>query len=223
MSSNSVVAMTASLVGALVILPASTARLQARVSVTTEALVPHPVETADRDTISQIAKPAPVPLPEPLPAHGWTAIPRVSAEVGRMAGHPSVPVRRATVPQRRHDWLHSGDGSLDARVGVYTDCSGATELTHAAAAIDTCISGPTYFVGHNAGVFTPLMHFGVGSMITYYDGDAVAHVWRVVSVRPRWRATDGAPPPTQPDVVAQFQTCASPDGSVDRIIDVVAA
>ena len=105
----------------------------------------------------------------------------------------------------------------------YTDCSGDSELTHDSAAIDTCIPGPTYFVGHNAGVFAPLMHLGVGSVITYYDGGGVPHVWRVVSVRPRWRAADGAPPPTQPDVVAQFQTCAAPNGSVDRILDVVPA
>lgn len=224
MPSIRVAAVTASLVGALMMLPAPGASLQTRVSVAVGALVLHPVEIADRDTISQISTPAPAPFPEPVPTHRWTAIPRVETpEAGGVAGPPSVPVRRAAAPQRRHDWLTSGDGTLNARVGVYTDCSGATGLTYAAAAIDTCIAGPTYFVGHNSGVFTPLMHFGVGSIITYYDGDAVAHVWRVVSVRPQWHAADGAPPPTQPDVVAQFQTCAAPDGSVDRILDVVAA
>jgi hypothetical protein len=45
----------------------------------------------------------------------------------------------------------------------------------------------------------------------------------VVSVRPDWRASNGVPPPTEPDVVAQFQTCAVPDGSIDRILDVVPA
>jgi hypothetical protein len=121
------------------------------------------------------------------------------------------------------DRLTSGDGSLDTAVGAYGDCSGRTELTHAMAAIDTCISGPQYFVGHNVGVFTPLMHMGVGAIITYYDAGATAHVWRVVSVRGDWHSANGVPPATGSDVVAQFQTCVVADGSVDRILDVVPA
>lgn len=222
MSSISVVATTASLVGALVLLPGPTTRLQARVSVTAEALVTHSVHIAYHDTASRPSKPAPVAFPAPMPPVRSTTIPRVEARDARMTDHPSAPMWRANAGRRPHDWLTSDDGTLHARVGVYNDCSGVSELTHAAAAIDTCIAGPTYFVGHNAGVFTPLMHLGVGSIITYYDGDAVAHRWRVLSVRPRWRAADGAPPPTQPDVVAQFQTCTSPDSSTDRILDVIA-
>jgi len=107
-------------------------------------------------------------------------------------------------------------------VGIYSDCSGDSPLTRAEAAIDTCISGATYFVGHNPGVFTPLMHMGVGSIITYYDGSGAAQRMRVVSVR-NWNRSDGAPPTTESDVVAQFQTCVTWDGSVDRILDTVAA
>jgi hypothetical protein len=77
-------------------------------------------------------------------------------------------------------------------------------------------------VGHNPGVFTPLMHMGVGAIITYYDGAGSAHTWRVVSVR-NWNRSDGAPPATEGDVVAQFQTCVTWDGSVDRILDVASA
>ena len=119
--------------------------------------------------------------------------------------------------------LLSADGTLDTSVGVYNDCAGTTELTHSASAIDTCIAGATYFVGHNAGVFTPLMDMGVGSLITYYDGDGTAHLWRVVSARPDWLRADGIPAVTESDVVAQFQTCAVPDGTIDRILDVVQA
>ena len=119
--------------------------------------------------------------------------------------------------------LTSGDGTLGTGVGIYSDCTGATALTHAEAAIDTCINGPTYFVGHNVGVFTPLMHMGVGSIITYFDGAGAAHVWRVVSVRGDWQSAGGVPPATEADVVAQFQTCVVADGSVDRILDVVNA
>ena len=125
----------------------------------------------------------------------------------------------------RRDWLTSGDGTLNTGVGVYSDCSGATELTHASAAIDTCVPGPSYFVGHNAGVFTPLMHMTVGSTITYYDGSGGAHHWRVVSVRDDHASASGVAAPTQADVVAQFQTCESysPSGQYDRILDVVSA
>ena len=177
-----------------------------------------PTLTANVDRISIAPPPAaaPTPLAMPVPVPHRTVPVRVVAPVPRVAGPP-----RAAVVRR--DWLTSGDGTLDTGVGVYTDCSGGTQLSRRSAAIDTCIPGPPYFVGHNLGVFTPLMHMGVGSTITYYDRDAVAHVWRVVSVRADWHAADGAAPPTEGDVVAQFQTCVVPDGSIDRILDVVPA
>ena len=136
--------------------------------------------------------------------------------------HP-VTAAPPPAPVQHFNHLTSGDGSLNTAVGVYSDCSGRTELTHAEAAIDTCIPGPTYFVGHNVGVFTPLMHLGVGAIITYYDGNGTAHVWRVAYVIPNWTAANGVPPAQGPGVVAQFQTCVVADGSVDRILDVVPA
>jgi hypothetical protein len=161
----------------------------------------------NRDHIRATAAPTPAPTPVPTPMP--TPVPA-----------PPPPPPAPVVLRNR---LTSGDSSLDTAVGVYGDCSGRTELTHAMAAIDTCIPGPQYFVGHNVGVFTPLMHMGVGAIITYYDGGADAHRWRVVSVRSDWRSANGVPPATGPDVVAQFQTCVVADGSVDRILDVVPA
>jgi hypothetical protein len=105
---------------------------------------------------------------------------------------------------------------------VYSDCSGNTALTHSEAAVDTCVSGRTYFVGHNPGVFTPLLSESVGSMITWWDGGGTAHRLRVVAVR-NWLRADGVPPKASPDVVAQFQTCTVADGSRDVILDAVAA
>jgi hypothetical protein len=107
-------------------------------------------------------------------------------------------------------------------VGIYSDCSGQTPLTHASAAIDTCISGRTYFVGHNPGVFTPMLSESVGSIITWWDGAAHAHVLRIVAVR-SWMRSDGVPPPVSGAVTAQFQTCAVYDGSKDWIYDAVPA
>ena len=133
------------------------------------------------------------------------------------------PATATPVPTGPPNTLTSADGTLDTSVGVYTDCTGKTELTHAEAAVDSCVSGATYFVGHNPGVFTPLMTMGVGSLITYDDANGMAHTWRVVSVRTAWHSAGGIPPVTESDVVAQFQTCVLPDGSIDRILDVVPA
>jgi hypothetical protein len=217
------VAAAASFCAALVIVQATPAAPDARVSATTETrgtLVPN----ADHLLISHTPTPVPAPAPMPVPAPAPIPVPVVQgAESAPVVAPAPRVIGRLPVPVVRRNWLTSGDGTLSTGVGVYSDCTGGTELTHASAAVDTCIAGPRYFVGHNAGVFTPLMHMGVGSTITYYDGNGVAHVWRVVSVRPNWRSTDGVPPATQSDVVAQFQTCAVPDGSIDRILDVVPA
>ena len=130
----------------------------------------------------------------------------------------------ATEPAGPRDLLISADGTLDTTVTIYGDCSGQTELTHSQAAIDTCVSGRTYFVGHNAGVFTPLLDLGAGDIITYYDDKGAAHRLRIVEVRDNWLRANGVPPLANANVVAQFQTCetAYPDGSHDRILDAVA-
>ena len=176
------------------------------------------VPNADHNT--SVATPAPTPAPTPVP----TPVPVVQQAASAPAPvHHPVTAAPPPAPVRLFNHLTSGDGTLNTAVGVYTDCSGRTELTHTEAAIDTCIPGPTYFVGHNVGVFTPLMHMGVGSIITYYDGNGAAHVWRVASVRGDWRSAGGVPAATEADVVAQFQTCVVADGSVDRILDVVDA
>jgi hypothetical protein len=134
---------------------------------------------------------------------------------------PSVPA----VTSGPRNLLRSADDSLDTSVTVYDDCSGQTELTHDTAAIDTCVGGRTYFVGHNAGVFTPLLDLGVGDLLTWYDAGGAAHRLRVVAVRDDWLRDTGVPPLATGAVVAQFQTCetAYPDGSHDRILDAVAA
>jgi hypothetical protein len=118
--------------------------------------------------------------------------------------------------------LISDDGTLHTGVGTYSDCTGRTALTHAEAAIDTCVHDVTYFVGHNPGVFTPLLHMGAGSVITWYDDNATAHRLVVVSTR-TWASRNGVPPPARPGEAAQFQTCLVPDGSLDLILDAVAA
>jgi hypothetical protein len=97
-----------------------------------------------------------------------------------------------------------------------------TEVTHAGAAIDTCLGGRLYFIGHNPGPFTPLRSLGVGSEIVYYDGTGMPHGWRIVATR-TWSRWWGSPPLASPDVVAQFQTCITLDANWDEILDAVPA
>jgi hypothetical protein len=139
---------------------------------------------------------------------------------GHAGGRGAPPP--APVPGGPTDLLTSADGTLHAAVGVYTDCTGAAPVPTGMAAVDTCVRGRTYFVGHNQGVFTPLMHMGVGSLLTWYDAAGAVHRYRVVAVRD---TPGGARPLTTATrrVDAQFQTCAVADGSVDRILDAVRA
>jgi hypothetical protein len=138
---------------------------------------------------------------------------------------PPQPVTTTTrpAPPPARNFLLSADGTLRTGVGIYTDCSGNTPLPRYEAAIDTCArAGVSYFVGHNVGVFTPLMHMGVGSVLTWWDEAGGAHVLRVVAVH-NWTHSSGFPPPTRADVIAQFQTCVTEDGSTERILDAQAA
>ncbi|HEX3606407.1 MAG TPA: hypothetical protein VH134_10830 [Candidatus Dormibacteraeota bacterium] len=116
--------------------------------------------------------------------------------------------------------LNSDDHTLHASVGTYSDCTGRTPLQSGEAALDPCIKGRHYFLGHNAGVFTPLLHMQPGDHLDWTDGRGADHRLRIVAVRD-WYPNHGAPPVTEPDVVAQFQTCAREDGSLERILDTV--
>lgn len=160
------------------------------------------------------ARPAPI-APYRVP----TPMPPV-----RSMSHPiPIPPPPPDASVRRRDFLVSADGTLSTPVGIYSDCTGRSPLERMEAAIDICYSAPSYFVGHNLGVFTPLMHMGVGALITYYDGAGQAHLWRVVFIHDGWPIGPGRPPPAGPGVVAQFQTCTTGNGSVGRVLDVVSA
>jgi len=167
-------------------------------------------EVLDFATPAATAAPTPQATPRP------TMAPRQTQAAHTAAVDPQ-PVQAASPAS---NYLTSDDGSLHTGVGTYSDCSGRTPLQRNEAAIDSCISGPTYFLGHNYGVFTPLMHMNVGDHITYLDGSGQQHRFRIVSRRD-WVAANGVPQPTEDDVAAQFQTCIKPDGSLDRILDVV--
>src|SRR5438270_9600396 len=131
------------------------------------------------------------------------------------------PLTASPVSASGNGVLTSDDRTLRAGVGTYTDCSGRTPLQSGEAAIDTCIHGRRYFLGHNAGVFTPLLHMQPGDHLEWTDGHSAHHRLRIVAVRD-WTPSNGAPPVVEPDVVAPFQTCVREDGSLERILDTVA-
>ncbi|HZS13833.1 MAG TPA: hypothetical protein VFC09_04475 [Candidatus Dormibacteraeota bacterium] len=160
------------------------------------------------------APPTLAPTPDPTPAPTAPPAPRAAARTPVPAPPPPP------APPRNH--LASADGRLDTGVGVYSDCGGTTALSHAYAAIDTCVGGRTYFVGHNPGVFTPLLSETIGSVITWWDSSGAAHPLRIVARRD-WARADGVPPMVSGAVVAQFQTCLVSDGSEDLILDAVPA
>ena len=176
----------------------SAAPAQARAKVEAAATsTPAPATPAATPTATATAAPTLPPTPRPVAAP---------------AAHVAPP----------RNLLRSADGRLNTAVGIYSDCTGATALTHSMAAIDTCVHQDTYFVGHNPGVFTPLLSESVGSVITWWDAGGTAHRLRITAVR-SWLRADGVPPPVSGAVVAQFQTCQVADGSRDWIYDTVAA
>jgi hypothetical protein len=137
---------------------------------------------------------------------------------------PQVLPPPATPPPSRssaRDWLTSIDGTVQTSVGTYRDCSGRQPLTHGAAAIDLCMQGRAYFVGHNPGVFTPLLHLDVGDLLVWYDHAGGARRLQIVTVR-IWRG-GAVLPVVRPGIAAQFQTCIDLAGRTRRILDAVPA
>lgn len=110
-----------------------------------------------------------------------------------------------------------GPGGLYTGVTNYTDCTGRTPLTTYSAALDTCVTGRAYFVGHNPGVFSPILNYHPGDVVTFYNGRGLQDHFTVVGSRD-WVWGNGIPP-LLPGARVQFQTCLTADGSVDRIVD----
>ena len=189
------------------IAPTGPARVEAAATSTPSPAVVSPVPTPTAAVAAPTATPTPAPTRTPHP-------PTPKAE-------PTAPLPPTAAPVIR-DRLRSADGTLNTGVTTYSDCRGTTPLTHTEAAVDTCVHSVTYFVGHNPGVFTPLMSENVGALITWWDDGGTAHHLRVVAVR-SWQRADGVPPVVDGAVVAQFQTCQVLDGSIDRVLDAVNA
>jgi len=129
----------------------------------------------------------------------------------------SVPAPAAASPVQRN--LLTGPHGLDTRVGpAYTDCTGLSAVPHNSAFIDTCHTTAVLFVGHNQGVFTPLLSYAVGEVIDWHDSAGTLHHLRVVAVRD---VSSSVFPPVLGTY--EFQTCrfATPNSPLDRDLDAV--
>ncbi len=184
-----------------------------------------PTDTASADASPPLTVRARVlPATGPLNPHVIVAAHHASAPPARSpqatATHSNTSPIQPGPPVVRNR-LVSSDGALDVALGVYNDCEGATPLP-ATAVINVCVHGRTYFMGHNPGVFTPLMSLRAGSVLTWYDGTGQTHRFRVTAVHDD-NGFKGVRPWAAPGIAAQFRTCLRPDGSVVRVLDAVSA
>ncbi len=168
-----------------------------------------------RSTHPAAAPPAaPVTSPAAPPAAG--AAPKAPAVASAPA--PAGTARPAT-PRRPQRNLLTGPHGLNTVVGSpLTDCTGATGVPNGVAVIDACYMDAVLFVGHNRGVFTPLLSYVVGDVITWYDQTGRLHHLRVIAVR---NVSSSDFPPVLG--AYEFQTCLYPNlnSSMDHDLDAI--
>ena len=148
-----------------------------------QAVTPTPTQTT-------VPTPTPTPPPTPVPTPPPTPVPTVIPA-------PVVLYNELVGP------------GLNVGVGVYSDCTGLSPLGTGEAFLDICIPWDNYFVGHNYGVFTPILNWGIGTQVTYWDGSGVAHKYTIEGSQIITNWIDPVPPA---GTVAQFQTCTTPAG-----------
>ncbi len=151
------------------------------------------------------------------------AAPAVAGAVAAVSVSAPAPARStppiATSPPLPQRNLLTGPHGLNAVVGAdYTDCSGMSEVAHDTAVIDTCHTTAVLFIGHNRGVFTPLLSYVVGDVIAWSDRSGTVHHLRIVAVRD---VSSNAFPAVLGTY--EFQTCLYPtaNSSLDRDLDAV--
>src|ERR1039458_7180467 len=124
---------------------------------------PPPVPTSQPTRTSVPATPAPTPVPTSQPTRTSTPTPQPAPPV-------SLPQPSATptpAPPAPPDNMLIGAG-IDTAVTDYSDCTAASPVPQNEAAIYTCVTWDTYFLGHNPGVFTPLLSVQDGTKLSHY-------------------------------------------------------
>ena len=197
----------------VVLLPGAALAIALPLAGVTMSRSAHGVASANR--AQGIGAPAVAGSPEASP----TATPPVSGP-----GQPGVPVH---LPLLNLSNTYPGPvptprpgsrilvPSVGLQVGVvdYSDCSGETPMTRLTAVHFMCTpAAVTTFVGHNPGVFTPLLRTQAGDHF-YYQHDGVQDAW-VLTGRYRVSPQDAAAYSQDGSYQhAVLATCAEPDSS----------
>lgn len=175
-------------------------RRQALASGEPMAAAAAPEASMSADTAARASAAVPTPGSPAAPVH----LPLLNVATGDPGtATPPRPGFQISVP------------AVGLRVGVvdYGDCAGNTAMTRVSAVHFLCApSAVTTFVGHNPGVFTPLLRTQPGDRV-YYSHDGVQDAW-VISARYRVSPQDAAgytQDGSYPHAV--FATCAEPDSS----------
>ncbi len=151
---------------------------------------------APRPLLSPAAAPAAiapsaVPASEPSPVEGAAAVasshgpPATAAIAVRVEPEPPAPALEATPaagrPIVRRSWLSVPAVGLELPViCCYTDMTGTVIPAHGVATVDARAGANNfYLLGHNPGVFSPLMSVGPGSWVRYWDGQGLTHDFQV--------------------------------------------
>jgi hypothetical protein len=152
---------------------------------------------------------APTDAPSPFPAAGNNAI----------TGPVHLPLFGGAEPSGPAPAPRPGSRLLVPSVGLqvglvdYTDCSGNAPMTRVSAVHYTCTpAAVTQFVGHNPGVFTPMLNTHAGDRLVYqHDGVEVDYILgaerRVSPAEAAAASQDGS------YTHAVIATCAEPDSS----------
>jgi hypothetical protein len=106
---------------------------------------------------------------------------------------------------------------LSQSIVDYRDCTGQVPVPRDSGARDWCSAADrVWLVGHNPGVFTPLLNTHTGDLVRYWDNNGSASTNRIVSIQTVLR-TAGPACIGESDPGLVLQTCAVLDGSVDWI------
>jgi sortase (surface protein transpeptidase) len=83
----------------------------------------------------------------------------------------AAPAAPAALPSVRRSWISAPAVGLEVPViCCYSDRSGSVIPAHGVATIDTRAGANNlYLLGHNPGVFTPLLGLGPGALVRYWD------------------------------------------------------
>ncbi len=175
-------------------------------AVTKPSATVHVIEVTNVHHLTVTPASAPMSTPTPAP----TAPPALRTPA------PRLVVTTTTPPLQRNMLI--GPHGLNTRVGPdYTDCTGTSEVAHDSAQIYPCHTSAVLFLGHNRGVFTPLLSFVVGDVINWSDDGGLHHL-RIVAVRD---VSSSVWPPVLGTY--EFQTClyAMTNSPMNRDLDAV--